>query len=132
MSKRLTIYPLSLLFSVILLILPSYLSNPQRNIRAAARSAALNTQASHQTFASYFKIFPNRGYILVLYTGNQTAFSPTEFLTITKINQELTVDLINGAGIANVSQLSGNTAAEYLKKHQIKLDTFDSLISTDE
>jgi len=127
MSKRFTIYPLTLLFSIILLVLPGYFTNPQRNLRSAARYAALNPQGSHQTFSSYLKIIPAKGYILVLYTGNQPDFSPTEYITIERLHQKLTIDLINGAGPDNVSQLKEEQAAKFLEKHQINLETFDTL-----
>jgi hypothetical protein len=100
-------------------------------LRAAIKAASLNPKESHQTFASYFKAFPNvKTYILVLYTGNQASFSPIQYVTIAKVDQTLTIDLIKGAGIENVSQLSGDKATKFLKDHQIKLDVFDSLLTS--
>ena len=128
-ARRFTAYPLAILFAVIMLALPGYLSNPQRNIRAAARSATLNPQGVHQTFSSNLRIISHRGYVMVLHTGDQSEFSPAIFLTITKLDSKLTLDMINGPGIENLSQLSGDDAAEYLKKHQIDLKVFDTLIT---
>jgi len=128
-GKRSVIYPLAFLFSAIILVTPSYLSNTSRNLRSIAKSVALNPQGTHQTFTSHLEVLPNKGYILVLYTGKQPDFSPTEYVTISMINQNLTIDLINGAGPQNVLQLTGKQASDYLNMHHIKLDTLDSLVA---
>jgi hypothetical protein len=100
-------------------------------MRVAVKAAAISPQESHQTFASYFKAFPrSKAYILVLYTGNQASFSPIQYVTIAKVDQTLTIDLIKGAGIENTSQLSGDKATKFLEDHHIKLDAFDSLIAS--
>lgn len=109
-----------------MLIIPSYLSSPQRNIRAIVNAASQNPSSkTHQTFASYYHLF-SRGYVLVLYTGNQSEFS-SEYVIVSKIDNKIIVDLIHGAGSENVSQLLGDDAISFLKEHQISLDALKPL-----
>lgn len=95
-------------------------------MRTIINAATANPAVSHQSFAAYYKPLPS-GYILVLYTGKQSNFSPIQYLTITKINKKLTVDIIKGAGEENVYQLSNDEALKFLEEHQLNLEAFDHL-----
>lgn len=128
MNKRTVIYPIAFLFSAILFMLPGFLSSPQRNIRAIAQAASVNTSTSHQTFSSFLK--PHKdGYILVIYTGNNPEFAPIEYATIDKRGKNIIIDLISGPGEENISQITGKEALAFLEKHNLKLDDLDALSS---
>ncbi len=129
MKKRLIIYPIVVLVAVILLILPGFLTNPQRNLGSiAAITKNSPQQTTHKSFSSYLKQFPG-GYVLTFHTGGINSFGATEFVIITKINDALVVDTISGPGPQNAHRLREQDAIDFLKKHEIDLSEFDALIN---
>ena len=124
MKRRFILYSGSLLVSVGLLLLPGILLNPYRNISAASRSVVTTNGAVGRTFSSYYHRYTS-GYILVFHTGDDPQFSPAEYVTISRINKKLVVELINGAGVENAVRLENNDAVQYIKDHHIDLSSFE-------
>jgi len=133
MKKRIIIYAITAIISILLLITPAYLCNFRRNFNSLANATLANpTAINYRTFVSYYQSFPAKGYVLVFYTGNQSKFAPNEYITIAKTKKTLQVDLIYGAGTSNTTQLSGADARNFIKEHHIELDTFDIHSKIDE
>jgi hypothetical protein len=110
------------------MLLPSFLTNPQRNLNSVAAVARNNPQQSvHETFSSYFRQFPG-GYILTFHTGKDSSFGNTEFISISRMGKLTVVDIINGAGIENAHRFEGQAAQDFIEEHQIDLAPFDALI----
>jgi hypothetical protein len=127
-KKRLVIYPILILSAIIFMILPSFLTSPQRNLNSVAAVAKNNPQQSvHKTFSSYFKQFPG-GYVLTFHTGRDSSFGNTEFVSISRMGDETVVDIINGAGPQNAHRLRGPDAQNFIEEHQIDLSPFDALV----
>jgi hypothetical protein len=124
MKRRFYLYLAGALLALILLCLPSFLLNPHRNLTAAAQTASNPSITTHQTFSSFYRKLPN-GYVLVFHTGHTKEFGRTEYVTISRIGDEFSVDLINGIGRENVKQLTGLAAKKYLVNHNIDLTEFD-------
>ena len=126
--KRYIIYPIATLFVITLLLLPQVLTSPQRNIRSVLRATNGKTTTSQQSFSSFFKPYPNKGYILVLYTGDSPGFGSVQFVTINKMKGELIIDLITGPGEENIKQLRGDEAKAFISQHNIDLQEVDSKV----
>jgi len=82
-----------------------------------------------QSHSGYMKVYPHRGYIIVLYTASQKSFDSTEFLIILKKDKRLVVELINGLGEENCIMLYEDEAKEYLKSHKVNLENLDEIFS---
>lgn len=126
MPSRYIIYPILILLTLITLYLPTFLLNPKRNFSQLTKTS-LQNKKTVRSFSSFFTKLP-RGYIITLYTGKDSDFSPTEYLTITKLGNRLYVDLVNGPGPNNVIQLKDIQASAYLKEHGLSLMEFDKLV----
>lgn len=64
----------------------------------------------------------------MLYTGSSPGFEPVQFVTINKMKNELTLDLITGPGEENVRQLRGEEAKQFIVDHGIDLQEVDSKV----
>jgi hypothetical protein len=127
LPRRKVVYPLVMLFAAILLLLPSFLTNPYRNINAVVQQATSKPQqAIHRSFSAYLARLPE-GYTLTIHTLNDVNFFPIEFVTISKVKGKLTVDLIRGPGPENASRLQEEEAQSFLDDHQIDIQPFDDI-----
>lgn len=99
MRKRFYLYGLILVLGVFLsLLLPGWVTNPTNNFAALMQSSQVNPkQTVFKTQAGYLEFLP-KAYVIVLYSGNETDFKPAEYIIVTRLNDNLTVELIKGPG----------------------------------
>jgi len=121
MRKRFYLYGFILVLGVFLLLLVGLVTQPGNNFAALTQSSQVNPkQTIFKTQAGYLEFLP-KAYVVVLYSGNETDFKPAEYIIVTRLNDDLTVELINGAGIENVKILKNLDAEAYLTNHSIDL-----------
>lgn len=120
--KRFYLYGLLLIFGVLIsLLLPNWITSPSNNFTTLIQnSQGSPTQTIFKSRAGYLKFLPN-SYVLVLYSGNETDFKPTEYVIVTRLNNDLIVELIEGAGPQSVRVLKNSDAETYLINHDIDL-----------
>jgi len=127
--NRILIYMILVLWIIILFVIPEYYTSPYRNLNSLTFQIRNNpTQKTmFKSTTGYLKPSPE-GYILVLYSGTENSFSPTEFIMISRIKDRLIINLINGPGENLVITLEGDAAKIYLEKHQILLDEINNIL----
>jgi len=103
------------------------LVSPKNNFDQLISIAKISKdQTSFRSTIGYLKIFPNNGYVLVIYSGDEELFNPAEFIIVYKKDGHFELELINGPG-QNINFLYGNDATEYLIQHQIDLAKLDEV-----
>jgi len=122
MRKCLYLYGLLLIFGVLIsMLLPGWITSPISNFTTLIQSSRRSSgQTIFKSRAGYLKFLP-KSYILVLYSGNEADFQPAEYIIITKLNSDLSVELMEGAGPQNVRVLKNLDAEIYLNTHGIDL-----------
>jgi len=123
MKNRAYLYGLVLILGTTFsLLLPGWFTSPSGNMNNLIQLSQNNpTQATFKGRASYLTFLP-KSYVVVLYSGNESDFSPAEYIVISKLKDELTVELIEGAGVSGVQVLKDDKARDYLVSHDISLD----------
>lgn len=81
MRKHFYLYGLILIFGILLSsLLPGWLTSPSGNFVTLTQiSHGISNQTLFKSRAGYLKFFP-KSYVLVLYSGNEADFKPTEYV----------------------------------------------------
>lgn len=126
MKKHFYLYGLILILGVLIsTLLPGWITSPSSNFTILTQNSHGISQTTFKSRAGYLKFLP-RSYVLVLYSGNESNFRPVEYITITRMNGSLVVELIEGAGTKNVRVLKGSDAETYLTNHDIDIRDLDN------
>lgn len=130
MSKtRIIFLGLFLSFMLYVFLLFPRLLNPKVNLNQLILMVEKgDKQTLFQSATGYLKIFP-KGYILILYSGDDPKFNSTEFIVIFKKEGQLEIELINGSGIENINMMYGEEATKYLVQHQISIERLEKVLN---
>tara|TARA_Y100001935_G_scaffold237748_1_gene223490 strand:- start:106 stop:510 length:405 start_codon:yes stop_codon:yes gene_type:complete len=127
MINRFILYPIIILFTLTIILLPSFLLSPQRNIRSVSKQVNPNQAQTLRSFSSFAKTFPNgKGFTLAFHTNNQPEYEGAEFVIITCLKDKLTVELIIGPGEDGIISYENNEARQFLVEHNIDISKFES------
>ena len=132
MNNRLIIYPILILFTLAIILLPNFLISPQRNLRSISKQVKPDQSQIIRSFSSYAKIFPNgKGFTLAFYTNNQPEYNGAEFVIISKIRDSLTVELIIGPGKDGIVTYTDEEAENFITEHKIDISKFEENFEKD-
>jgi len=105
--KRLWIYVVTLSAGVAA-TLAYFDASPESRLAGllAAVDASAGRKRVFQNDGGYLAVFPQRGYVLTLFVGDSQRFDPVQYMTLRRVDDEVSVELIIPSSATSGSETS--------------------------
>lgn len=102
--------------------------DPQAQLEdvSAAALADGGRLRSYQRGQAALNLLPGRGWTLVLHVGRAPRFVPTRYVVLARVDGQLELELMRGAGVEGTTTLGGAAIGDYLARTGIDLDPVDA------
>ena len=84
-------------------------------------------QLMHRRGPAFVAFLPNHGYHLSLFVGDSSRFAPTNYIVVNRVDDDLSIDLMEGVGEESVRVLRGEARQAWLDELAFDLAPLDAL-----